>query len=102
MAIQVRGNDAQATVRVSVPEDGSNHMAEVFISFIHQEGYAEAVQRFVRALLGERAQPFLSSDKFQVYAGERWLDKDCRGTEHSQAGGSDVEQEIRHPTLGEF
>jgi hypothetical protein len=51
-------------------------MARVFISFIHEEsGYAEAVQAFITHVLGVEAKPFLSSDKFQVYAGEKWLEK---------------------------
>jgi hypothetical protein len=51
-------------------------MAQVFISFIHEEaGYAEAVQAFITQILGVEAKPFLSSDRFQVYAGEKWLEK---------------------------
>ncbi len=51
-------------------------MAQVFISFIHEEaGYAEAVQAFITQILGPEAKPFLSSDKLQVYAGEKWLDR---------------------------
>jgi hypothetical protein len=51
-------------------------MAEVFISFIHEEaGFAKAVQAFITQILGVEAKPFLSSDKFQVYAGEKWLEK---------------------------
>lgn len=51
-------------------------MSDVFISFIHEEEqYAEAVQKFITGVLGTDAEPFLSSDKFQVYAGERWLDR---------------------------
>src|ERR1700683_3087420 len=50
-------------------------MAKVFISFIHEEhGYAEAVQSFITQMVTE-VVPFLSSDKFQVYAGEKWLDR---------------------------
>jgi TIR domain len=51
-------------------------MADVFISFIHEQGvYAEAVQAFVTQMLGPVAKPFLSSDKLQVYAGEKWIDR---------------------------
>jgi hypothetical protein len=51
-------------------------MAQVFISFIHEEvGYAEAVKDFISRTLGPPAAPFLSSDRFQVYAGEKWIDR---------------------------
>ena len=51
-------------------------MAQVFISFIHEEQrYAECVQRFIKAVLGDAVGAFLSSDTWQVYAGERWLDR---------------------------
>lgn len=51
-------------------------MARVFISFIHEEsGYAEAIQAFITQMLGPDAEPFLSSDTWQVYAGEKWLDR---------------------------
>lgn len=51
-------------------------MAQVFISFIHEEiAWAAAVQGFIGQMLGSEAEPFLSSDKFQVYAGEKWLDR---------------------------
>lgn len=51
-------------------------MSDVFISFIHEEGEtAAAVQTFVNQMLGGQAKAFLSSDKFQVYAGENWLDR---------------------------
>jgi hypothetical protein len=51
-------------------------VADVFISFIHEEGEtAEAVQRFVNQMLSGQAKAFLSSDKFQVYAGELWLER---------------------------
>jgi TIR domain len=49
-------------------------MSDVFISFIHEESEtAEALQGFVNQMLSGQAQAFLSSDKFQVYAGEDWL-----------------------------
>src|SRR5579871_3866073 len=51
-------------------------MAQVFISFIHEElRYAELVQRFIREIIGSEAEPFLSSDQLQIYAGEKWLDR---------------------------
>ncbi len=51
-------------------------MARVFISFIHEEGeYAESVQRFITGMLGSEVTPFLSSDKLQIYAGEKWVDR---------------------------
>ncbi len=51
-------------------------MSQVFISFIHEEyEYAEAVQAFIGAILGSDAKPFLSSDRFQVSAGEKWIDR---------------------------
>lgn len=51
-------------------------MAHVFISFIHEEiEWAECVQSFIRLMFGSTAEPFMSSDKFQVYAGEKWLDR---------------------------
>jgi hypothetical protein len=51
-------------------------VASVFISFIHEEiEWAECVQGFINLILGSDAAPFMSSDKFQVYAGEKWLDR---------------------------
>jgi len=51
-------------------------MAEVFISFIHDEtGYAKAVKSFLTQIFDASIQPFMSSDQLQVYAGERWLDR---------------------------
>jgi TIR domain len=51
-------------------------MARVFISFIHEEAeYAEVVQDFITRILGPVARPFMSSDKLQVYAGEKWLER---------------------------
>jgi hypothetical protein len=50
-------------------------MAEIFISFIHEEQkVAEAVQSLLRKHL-ETWGVFLSSDKWQVFAGEIWLDR---------------------------
>jgi hypothetical protein len=51
-------------------------MADIFISFIHEEaGYATAVKIFLAGLLDHPVKPFMSSDKFQVFAGEKWLDR---------------------------
>jgi hypothetical protein len=51
-------------------------MAEVFISFIHDEtGYAKAVNAFLRQIFDATIQPFMSSDQLQVYAGEKWLER---------------------------
>ena len=52
-------------------------MAEVFISFIHeQEDYAKAVKTFIRQTIGEAIEGvFLASDKGTVYAGELWFDR---------------------------
>jgi len=51
-------------------------MAQVFISFVHEEiEWAECVQSFIRLMFDSTAEPFMSSDKFQVYAGEKWLDR---------------------------
>ena len=50
--------------------------ANPFISFIHEEiGFAECVQRFIRETLRQSVDPFLSTDQFKVYAGEKWLDR---------------------------
>jgi hypothetical protein len=51
-------------------------MARVFISFVHEEvDYAQAVQSFITRMLGTDVTPFLSSDKLQIYAGEKWIDR---------------------------
>ena len=50
-------------------------MADVFISFIHEERrVAAAVQKLLSAAFTDR-QIFLSSDEWQIYAGEIWLDR---------------------------
>lgn len=49
-------------------------MAEIFISFIHEEEeVAKAVQRFLQAFVADREGVFLSSDQWAIYAGEEWL-----------------------------
>lgn len=51
-------------------------MAKIFISFIHEdENVAEAVQRFLRDTVRSSGSAFLSSDKWQVFAGENWLER---------------------------
>ena len=51
-------------------------MAQVFISFIHEEvKYAQTVQAFITQIFDANVKPFLSSDQFQVYAGEKWIDR---------------------------
>jgi hypothetical protein len=50
-------------------------MAQVFISFIHEEqAVAVAVQRLLERRLGG-AEVFLSADEWQVRAGEIWLER---------------------------
>lgn len=50
-------------------------MANVFISFIHEEAsVAAAMQKLIeKKLAGQKV--FLSSDQWQIYAGEVWLDR---------------------------
>jgi hypothetical protein len=51
-------------------------MADIFISHIHEEErLATKLLRFVREELGSGMEVFLSSDSWQVYAGEIWLDR---------------------------
>lgn len=51
-------------------------MAEIFISFIHEEKeIAEAVKTFLREKLETHSDVFLSSDMWSIYAGEDWLKK---------------------------
>ena len=51
-------------------------MAEVFISFIHEEELvAPGVAEFLSNVLGEAVKPFMSSDTSAIYAGERWMDR---------------------------
>lgn len=50
-------------------------MADIFISFIHEEqAVAVAVQQLLRPFLGNR-NVFLSADEWQIFAGEQWLDR---------------------------
>jgi len=50
-------------------------MSDIFISFIHEDvKIATAVQRLIQDQLSTRSV-FLSSDPWQVFAGEVWLDR---------------------------
>jgi len=50
-------------------------MADIFISYIHEEtGVAIAVQRLLREHL-KGSDVFMSADQWQIYAGEVWLDR---------------------------
>ena len=49
-------------------------MADVFISHIHEQALiAAAVQRYLQDTLKRETNVFLSSDQWQVLAGEEWL-----------------------------
>jgi len=50
-------------------------MADIFISFIHEEEYASALQLLLAFVIEGHHRPFMSSDKFHVYAGERWIER---------------------------
>ena len=51
-------------------------MADVFISFIHEEQeLAKAVQTFLEKVVGGEPQVFLSTDTWHIYAGELWLQR---------------------------
>jgi hypothetical protein len=51
-------------------------MAQVFISFIHEELLvAEAMQKFIQVYLKDHNGVFLSSDQWAVYAGELWFER---------------------------
>ena len=50
-------------------------MSQIFISFIHEEEkFAEAVQQFLKDKFTNQTV-FMSADKWQVMAGEIWLDR---------------------------
>lgn len=50
-------------------------MAEIFISFIHEEqAVASVVQELLRVHLGNK-NVFMASDPWQIFAGEDWLDR---------------------------
>ena len=51
-------------------------MADIFISHIHEEEVvAKALLCLLRKLLGSNRKAFLSSDRWQIHAGEIWLDR---------------------------
>jgi hypothetical protein len=51
-------------------------MADIFISHIHEEEkVADELLKFLRSELDRSTEVFLSSDSWQVYAGEIWLDR---------------------------
>lgn len=51
-------------------------MPDIFVSHIHEEeAVAEALVRFIRNVLGASTQVFISSDSWQIYAGEIWLER---------------------------
>jgi len=51
-------------------------MAQVFISFVHEDHeLAEAVQLYISSQLNLPESVFLSSDNWQIFAGEIWLDR---------------------------
>ena len=51
-------------------------MADIFMSFIHEEGLvAESIQDFIGKLFGEAASVFRSSDEGAIYAGDDWMAK---------------------------
>ena len=72
----------KSEIEVSVPSFMVAHpglkygMPDIFVSHIHEEErVAEAVVKFVRDELGRSTAVFLSSDSWQIYAGEIWLDR---------------------------
>src|SRR6266404_7466548 len=51
-------------------------MADIFISFIHEEEkIAKAVKAFLQKKLQNQSGVFLASDMWAIYAGEDWLKK---------------------------
>jgi len=51
-------------------------MPDIFISHIHEhEALAMALLQFIRNELGQSTAVFLSSDTWQIHAGEIWLDR---------------------------
>jgi len=59
-------------------------MADIFISYIHEEEeIAKAVYDYLDALV-PNAEVFISSDKWQIYAGEDWLKKICDALEQAK------------------
>jgi hypothetical protein len=51
-------------------------MSDIFVSHIHEEEkVAKALVKFVKQQLGSSTEAFVSSDSWQLYAGEIWLDR---------------------------
>jgi hypothetical protein len=51
-------------------------LAQVFISFVHEDQQvAAAVQEYLSSKLSLAEHVFLSSDNWQIFAGETWLDR---------------------------
>jgi hypothetical protein len=51
-------------------------MADIFISYIHEEERAaKAVQGFLKTKFENQQKAFLSGDHWQIFAGEVWLDR---------------------------
>lgn len=51
-------------------------MSDIFVSHIHEEEtVANALLDFIKQALGTSTAVFLSSDSWQVFAGEVWLDR---------------------------
>jgi len=51
-------------------------MANIFMSFIHEEeSVAKLVNNYIRLILGSRIDTFMSSDDTAIYAGEDWMKK---------------------------
>jgi hypothetical protein len=69
-------NEALCGVPLFICGKLKSTMADVFISFIHEEEeVAEAVQTFVKKVLEGKTEVFMSADTWQIYAGEIWLDR---------------------------
>jgi hypothetical protein len=51
-------------------------MASLFVSFIHEEeAIAGLVCSFLREILGDSVDIFLSADRTTIYAGDNWMDE---------------------------
>ena len=51
-------------------------MASIFMSFIHEEeSAAKHVHDFIRQILGQSIDTFISSDRNAIYAGEDWMER---------------------------
>jgi hypothetical protein len=80
---RVPGRDGEGESQAyhrATQQAGGTPMAEVFISFIHEEEeVANAVRAYLDEALNELAAEktaiFMASDQWQIYAGEIWLDR---------------------------